>query len=269
MAKAFSSAQSGRPKGRRSLLGKKIGMTQVFADSGERLPVTVLQVGPCTVLQVKTPEADGYSAVQLGFEDTTKKKKRPQQAYLDRCGLRGKRWVREVPFVDPEALLSPSGSPAGDAAASTGDGGQEDGGQEDGGQEAEVSKETENEGESAPKIAIGAQVGVSVFKDIARVDIRGVTKGRGFQGNIRRHGYSSGDKSHGSKNVRQSKSTGMHTDPGRVFKGRPMPGHMGAVNRKARNLTVVKLNEEDNLLLVAGSVPGPNGGYVYIEESLR
>lgn len=246
MAEASNSDQHDTVKARRALLGKKVGMTQVFAESGERLPVTVLRVGPCTVLQVKTPKVDGYSAVQLGFEDTAKKKKRPQQSYLDRLGLGGKRFIREVPFVDPAALLSTASeqSPPEDAEAPTGEG-------------------------EEPKVAVGAQVGVSVFKDVVRVDVRGVTKGRGFQGNIRRHGYSSGDKSHGSKNVRQSKSTGMHTDPGRVFKGKPMPGHMGAVYRKARNLTVVKLDEEDNLLLVAGAVPGPNGGYVYIEESLR
>jgi len=259
--------KSGTPTARRSLIGKKIGMTQVFVESGERLPVTVLRVGPCTVLQVKTPQVDGYSAVQLGFEDTAKKRKRPQQAYLDRLGLGGKRFVREVPFVDPAALLSgaaeesssePSSSPSSSEEASPAEASPE-----------EASPETPKEGEEAPKVPVGAQVGVSVFKDVPRVDVRGVTKGRGFQGNIRRHGYHSGDKSHGSKNVRQSKSTGMHTDPGRVFKGRPMPGHMGAVYRKARNLTVVKLDEEDNLLLVAGAVPGPNGGYVYIEESLR
>ena len=96
----------------------------------------------------------------------------------------------------------------------------------------------------------------------------GVSKGRGFSGMIRRHGFNAGPKSHGSKNIRQMGSTGMHTDPGRVFPGRPMPGHMGAVNRKARNLKVVSLDETENLLLVKGSVPGPRGGYVYVEESL-
>jgi large subunit ribosomal protein L3 len=109
---------------------------------------------------------------------------------------------------------------------------------------------------------------VAVFKDVKQVDVRGVTKGRGFQGVIRRYRFNAGPKSHGTKNIREPKSTGMHTDPGRVHKGKKMPGHMGAALRKARNLDVVRIDEADNLLLVKGSVPGANGGYLYIQESL-
>jgi large subunit ribosomal protein L3 len=225
-------------KVRKALLGRKIGMTQVFSEAGQWVPVTVLQAGPCTVLQVKTREKDGYSAVQLGFDDTKKKLKQPQQARLEKLGIQAKKRIQEVPSVEEGALLAPESSTAAPA-----------------------------EGGSA--LFPGARVGVGVFKGVARVDVRGVSKGRGFAGVIRRYHFNAGPKSHGSKNIREPKSTGMHTDPGRVHKGKRMPGHMGAVNRKARNLSVVRLEEEDNLLLVRGSVPGPNGGYVYIEESLR
>lgn len=215
------------------MLGKKVGMTQVYTESGGLVPVTVLQVGPCTVLQVK---AEGKSpngtvqraAVQLGFDATAKKRKKPQQAYLEKHSLGAFRCVREVPFVRPEHILGAEGA----------------------------------------EVAIGAQVGAGVFREVGHVDVRGVTKGRGFSGNIRRHHFHSGPKSHGTKNIREPKSTGMHTDPGRVFKGTPMPGHLGAVRRKVRNLEVVRVDEEAHVLLVKGSVPGPRGGYLYIEESL-
>jgi large subunit ribosomal protein L3 len=114
----------------------------------------------------------------------------------------------------------------------------------------------------------GVKVGVLTFKDVKRVDVGGVSKGLGFQGVIRRHHFNAGPKSRGTKNIREPGSTGMHTDPARVIAGKKMPGHMGAVNRKVRNLEVVKIDAADNLLLVRGSVPGPRGAYVFIEESL-
>jgi len=218
-------------KPRRSILGRKVGMTQIFSEDGRWLPVTVLQVGPCTVLQVKTQEKDGYTAVQLGLDGTKKRKRRPQQAYFEKLGVSAQKHVREVPFLDDASLLTPSKAEGGG-------------------------------------IGPGATVGVAFFKDVKRVDVRGFTKGRGFQGVIRRYHFNAGPKSRGTKNIREPKSTGMHTDPGRVHKGKRMPGHMGAVFRKARNLDVVKVVEPDNLLLVRGSIPGPNGGYVYIQESL-
>lgn len=229
---AASSAQSsngaGTRKARRAILGRKVGMTQMYSEDGRWLPVTVLQVGPLTVLQVKTVEKDGYTAVQVGLDETKKKKNRPQQAYLDKNSLKAHKHVRELPFVEASALL----------------------------------------GDPEKGIVPGAQFGVGLFKEIKRVDVRGVTKGRGFQGVIRRWRFNAGPKSRGTKNIREPKSTGMHTDPGRVHKGWPMPGHMGAVLRKARNLDIVRVEEAENLLVVRGSVPGPNGGYVYIQESL-
>ncbi|MBI4603091.1 MAG: 50S ribosomal protein L3 [Planctomycetes bacterium] len=227
-------------------------MTQVFSEAGRWIPVTVLQAGPCTVLQVKTPRKDGYSAVQIGFGDSLnregkpKQRKKPQQGLFDKLGVVPKRYVREVPFVEESALLSREAPPPPPQATGGAEGGEAQG-----------------------PVAPGARVGVAVFKDVRRVDVRGITKGRGFQGVIRRHHFDAGPKSHGSKNIREPKSTGMHTDPGRVHKGKRMPGHMGAVHRKVRNLAVVRLEEAENILVVEGAVPGPNGGYVYIEESLR
>ena len=242
---AQAKPDQGSKKPRRALLGKKIGMTQAYSEGGEWVPVTVIQAGPCTVLQVKTEKSDGYAAVQLGFDDTKKPRKKPQQAYLEKIGVTAKRFVKEVPLADPGAFTGASG-------------GKDEKGGEGGG---------EGEGDTGP--AAGATVGVTLFKDVKSVDVRGVTKGRGFAGVIRRYHFNAGPKSHGTKNIREPGSTGMHTDPGRVHRGKKMPGHLGAVNRKARNLAVVGIDEEENLLVVKGSIPGPNGGYVYIEESLR
>jgi len=177
-------------KGRKALLGKKIGMTQVFEESGRWIPVTVLQAGPCTVLQVKSEDTDGYEAVQLGFADKRKAKK-PQQALVDKIGTAPKRFIREVPHVDPADILSSTAGGTGDSE--DGDGGGEGG-----------------------AVAPGAVLGAKVFDGIEKVDVRGLTKGRGFTGTIKRHGFSAGDHSLGSKSVREPCSTGMHTDRGRV-----------------------------------------------------
>jgi large subunit ribosomal protein L3 len=233
-------------QGRKALLGKKLGMSQIFEKDGRWIPVTVLQVGPCTVLQVKNEETDGYEAVQLGFDDK-KRAKQPQKGLLDKIGVTPKRFVREVPFVDPKDVLDSSKVASGDDAGSD----DADGGGADGG-----------------GVSPGAVLGVKVFEGISKVDVRGVSKGRGFAGVVKRHGFSTGDHSHGGKSVRLVGSTGMHTDPGRVQKGKKMPGHFGNVNCKTQNLEVVRLEEERNLLLVKGAVPGPTGGYLYIEESL-
>jgi large subunit ribosomal protein L3 len=272
-------------KPRRALLGRKIGMTQVYSETGQWVPVTVIKAGPCTVLQIKTVEKDGYAAIQVGFDDTKKKQKNPQQAQLDRIGIPAKRFVHEIPLVDEKDLSAgpernpqrspdrssvepPQGSDEAGAAprpppkaASEKEAASEKGGGS--------GKKKEKKPPAPLDPRVGSTIGVAIFKEIARVDVRGVTKGRGFTGVIRRHHFNAGPKSHGTKNIREPKSTGMHTDPGRVHRGKRMPGHLGAAYRKARNLDVIKLVEDDNLLLVKGSIPGPNGGYVYIQESLR
>ena len=237
---------------RKAILGKKVGMTRVFDENGKHVPVTIIQAGPCTVLQVKTEDTDGYEAVQLGFDEVRKGRKKPQQARFDKLGVKQQRFVREVPRVDP-ADVRASGAPP---APSAGDDGAE--GEEEGSAEAE-----------AVELAPGTCVTVESFSGVSSVDIRGVSKGRGFSGGVRRHGFRTGDESHGGKSVRLRGSTGMHTDPGRVFKGTKMPGQYGNKNCKVMNVDVVSVDGEDHLLIVKGSVPGPRGGYLYIEESLK
>ena len=213
---------------RKALLGRKVGMTQIFDENGLWVPVTVIEAGPCVVLQVKTPERDGYTAVQVGFGSRRKKPRKPQEGLFTKLGTDPLRWIKEIPFVDPADL-----------------------------------------GAEAKEVKAGDRLTVGVFKDMKRVDVAGTSKGRGFAGVIRRYHFNAGPKSHGTKNIREPGSTGMHTDPGRVLKGKRMPGHLGAAPAKSRNLKVVKVDPEKNLLLVRGAVPGPNGGLVYIEESLR
>lgn len=205
---------------RKSILGRKIGMTQVYDEDGTRVPVTLIEAGPCTVLQVKTEDRDGYQALQVGFSDTTKRVKKPQEGLFKKLETAPKRLVREVPvFADQE-------------------------------------------------LEAGQQFDVGVLDGVGQVDVSGVTKGRGFQGNVRRWNHHVGPRTHGSKSKRIVGSIGMHQDPGRVLKGKKMPGHMGSVNVKQRNLRVVSIDAEQHLLVVKGAVPGPKGGYLYIEESL-
>ena len=279
---------------RKALLGKKVGMTQIFSEDGKWVPVTVLQAGPCAVLQIKTDDQDGYSSFQIGFDDRRKDAKRPQQVCFDKLGVNTKRFVREIPFIDPADILTgvPVAEEASEeveeaaeieetAVADESDGAVEevsgegeDVAEESGAPEAEEEAEEEtveeaaDEPEPATEVKPGDIIGVRVFEGVSKVDVRGVSKGRGFAGNVKRHGHSTGDNSHGGKSVRLVGSTGMHTDPGRVPKGKKGPGHYGNANRKIMNLEVVELDEVKNLLLVKGAVPGPRGSYLYIEESL-
>ncbi|MEC7777517.1 MAG: 50S ribosomal protein L3 [Planctomycetota bacterium] len=281
---------------RKALLGKKLGMTQVFSEDGKWIPVTVLQAGPCAVLQIKTEEQDGYSSYQIGFDDRRKNAKRPQQVCFDNLGVNTKRFVREIPFIDPADILT-GGAPAApeseeepaeaeeaaveeaevEEAAPEAGGGEEasaeeedDSGEDDAesAEEEAVEEEAADEPEPATEVNPGDIIGARVFEGVAMVDVRGVSKGRGFAGNVKRHGHSTGDKSHGGKSVRLVGSTGMHTDPGRVAPGKHGPGHYGNTNCKVLNLEVVEIDEVKNILLVKGAIPGPRGGYLYIEQSL-
>jgi len=286
---------------RKALLGKKLGMTQVFSEDGKWIPVTVLQAGPCAVLQIKTEEQDGYSSYQIGFDDRRKNAKRPQQVCFDNLGVNTKRFVREIPFIDPADILT-GGAPAAPepeeepaeaeeaaveeaeveeaapeagggeeaSAEEEGDSGEDDSGEDDAesAEEEAVEEEAADEPEPATEVNPGDIIGARVFEGVAMVDVRGVSKGRGFAGNVKRHGHSTGDKSHGGKSVRLVGSTGMHTDPGRVAPGKHGPGHYGNTNCKVLNLEVVEIDEVKNILLVKGAIPGPRGGYLYIEQSL-
>jgi large subunit ribosomal protein L3 len=202
------------------LIGKKLGMTRQFAEDGRSIPVTVIQAGPCVVTQVKTDEADGYSAVQIGYG--TKKPKNtplPMQGHFRKAGTDPLRTVVEYRVDD------------------------------------------------ASGYTLGDTVDLSVLAEVEAVDVTGTTKGRGFAGTIKRHGHHRGPDGHGSKNVRAMGSIGMHTFPGRVVPGKAMPGHYGAKKETKKNLTVVAVDQEKNLILVKGSVPGHKNGIVFIRAS--
>ena len=204
------------------LIGYKRGMTQVFDDNGDQIPVTVIEVGPCAVVQRKSEETDGYSAVQLGFEE--------QKEHRLSKGERGHFAKAEV---TPKRVL----------------------------REFRVAGEDE--------LAVGDTVTSEIFADVKFVDITGVTKGRGFQGVVKRYDFRGGRKTHGGKMHRRGGSIGQATSPARVMKNRKMPGHMGSVNRTTQNIKVVAVRPEDNVILVRGAVPGPNGGLVTVQKALK
>jgi large subunit ribosomal protein L3 len=207
-------------RNRKAILGRKVGMSQHFAEDGSWVPVTLIECGPCTVLQVKTQERDGYAALQVGFDETTKRPKKPREAVFQKLGVAPTRLVREIPpFPEHE-------------------------------------------------LAAGQKFDLSLFAGVTSVDVSGLTRGRGFSGTIVRWNHRIGPKSHGSKSKRSIGSTGMHQDPGRVIKGKQMPGQYGNEKVKVRNLKVEAADPEKHLLVVRGAVPGPKGGYLYIQESL-
>jgi large subunit ribosomal protein L3 len=208
----------------KGLIGQKVGMTRVFDDAGNHVPVTVLKAGPCVVLQVKTEETDGYRAAQVGFVDDGVKDSRHSKA------MRGH--------------LAAAGSPA-----------------------VRVVREFEVEGDD--EISPGDQLTVEQFAEVGRVDITATTKGRGFQGVMRRHGFGGGKATHGSMHHRGPGSIGMAAYPGKVLKGRRMPGQMGNRRVTEIGLRVLEVNVDENLLLVAGSVPGSKTGYVFIRPTVR
>ncbi|MBK8479020.1 MAG: 50S ribosomal protein L3 [Opitutaceae bacterium] len=205
-----------------TLLGKKIGMTQVYDGDNALVPVTVVQAGPCPVVQVKTIETDGYNAVQLGFGlQKEQRLSQPELGHLQKAG------------VAPVSRLSEVRLPAA-ATAKAGD-----------------------------------IVTVEIFKEGQLVDVIGVTKGKGFQGVVRRFRVAGGPASHGSMFHRRIGAIGMRQTPGRVFKNQKMPGHMGAVSRTVQNLKVVKVLADKNLLLVRGAIPGGNGTDLIIRSAIK
>lgn len=205
------------------LIGKKVGMTQVYDDKGVHVPVTVIQVGPCVVLQRKNTERDGYEAVQLGFLDQKESRvSKAHAGHVKKAGTAPKRFVREFRVVKDEA-----------------------------------AKE-------------GDTITASVFEGVNFVDVSGVTKGRGFQGVVKRHRMGGGRASHGGQaTLRRPGSIGMRTWPSRVFKNKRMAGHMGNVNVTVQNLRVVQIRKEDNAILVEGAIPGPNGRMVVVNKAIK
>jgi large subunit ribosomal protein L3 len=205
-----------------TLIGKKIGMTQVFDDNNQQIPVTIIETGPCTVTQIKTVEKDGYNAVQIGFG--TKKEKRSTKTELGHAKKSG--------GTVPQQVI-------------------------------------EFRTEGTPEVKEGDVITVSALKDLQKVDVIGTTKGRGFQGVVKRYGFGGGPASHGSMFHRRGGSYGMCQWPGHVIKGKKMPGHMGNVQRTVQNLKIVKIIEEKNLVLIKGSFPGPIGGYVTVRPAKK
>lgn len=209
------------PKG---ILGRKIGMTQIFDEEGNAIAVTAIEAGPCVVVQRKTTERDGYEAVQLAFEEIPERKaNRPMKGHFQRAGVKPHRHLREIRLAagDPMADLS-----------------------------------------------VGATVRADLFQPGEYVDVTGISKGHGFAGVVKRWGFNRGPMGHGSMYHRRVGSLGS-TDPGRVFKGRKLPGRMGGERRTIQGLRVVRTDPERNLLLVSGSVPGRKGSLLIIRESVK
>ena len=211
----------------KGILGKKVGMTQIFDDRGEVIPVTVIEAGPCFVSQVKTTERDGYSAVQLGFEEVKAKRlTRPQLQHLQKSNVPALRYLREF-RMNPD----------------------------------DVSRQGFEEGK---------RVTVDIFAAGEFVDVTGTSKGRGFAGVVKRHGFAGGPKTHGqSDRHRAPGSIGACYTPGRVFKGKRMPGRMGGERVTVQGLKVELVDPERNLLIVRGAVPGAKDGLVLIQEARK
>ncbi len=206
----------------KGLIGKKIGMTQIFDENGVAIPITLIEAGPCYVTQVRRPDVDGYSAVQLGFQEVKPKKLTGGQlGHLKRANLPPLRYLREFRVKSPE-------------------------------------------------VQEGDQITVAVFERGDHVDVTGYSKGRGFQGGVKRYGFNRQPKTHGqSDRERAPGSRGAGSTPGRVFKGSRGPGHMGNRRVTAQNLLVVLVDPERNLIGVRGAVPGPKGGLVLIREARK
>jgi large subunit ribosomal protein L3 len=203
------------------IIGKKLGMTQVFAPDGTVTPVTVIKAGPCVVVQKKTVNTDGYNAVQLGFveEKPLRRINKPTEGHFKRAGLPPTRILREVRVGDTEESTN-----------------------------------------------VGDKILVDLFNEDDLVDVVGTSKGRGFAGFVKRHGFGGGRATHGSMFHRAPGSIGASAYPSRVIKGTRMAGHMGDARKTTKNLRVVSVDTEKNLLMIRGAVPGPNGAYVVIRK---
>ena len=205
------------------LIGKKLGMTRVFdSETGAQIPVTVLQAGPCAVVQVKSDETDGYDSVQLGFLDKKEHRvPKPMQGHFAKNEITPKKVLREFRLAEKAA------------------------------------------------IEVGQEVDVKLFEDATHVDVTATSKGRGFQGVVKRYNFGGGRKTHGSHMHRTTGSIGQCVSPARVMKGKKMPGQMGNVQVTTQNLKIQAIREEDGVLLVRGAVPGPTGGILTIRKALK
>jgi large subunit ribosomal protein L3 len=208
------------------LLGRKVGMTQVFADDGSHVPVTVIQAGPCTITAVRSKATDGYDALQLGFEAKKKNVTKPMAGHFKKLGVGAVGVVRELRL---------------DRAAA----------------------------EKLSTYTVGQSLAVDIFTPGELVDVVGVTKGKGFQGGVKRHNWKGGEASHGSMFHRAPGSIGASSDPSRVWPGHRLPGRMGNDRKTILNLPVVRVLPEQNLVLIRGAVPGANGSLVVVRKSVK
>ena len=203
----------------KAIIGRKLGMTQLFTEDGALIPATVIEAGPCPVVEVKTADADGYDAVQLAFEPVEARKiTKPEAGHLAKAGVAPHRHLREF--------------------------------------------------RGATGLEVGATVTVETFSPGDRVKVAGTSVGKGFAGTVKRHNFGRGPESHGSHNIRKPGSIGQSAYPARVWKGLRMSGHMGAARRTQRGLVVIDHDAANNVLIVAGSIPGPRGGLVEIREDV-
>jgi large subunit ribosomal protein L3 len=206
----------------KGLIGKKLGMTQIFDEQGKVIPVTVIEAGPCVVAQVKTVETDGYNAIQLGFGDVKESKiNKPEKGHFAKSKLTPKKHLREFRL------------------------------------------------DSVENINVGDELKTDTFTAGDQLDIQGTSKGKGFQGVIKRHGQSRGPMGHGSMYHRRPGSMGPTSTPGRVFKGKKLPGHMGSQTITIQNLEVVRVDLDKNVILVKGSVPGAKGAILKLKTSVK
>ncbi len=207
---------------KKAILAKKIGMTQIFNEDGTLTPVTVLEAGPCVVTQVKTVENDGYSAVQVGFEEKRESlANKPEKGVFDKAGVSVRRFVRELKLDNAEEMKP------------------------------------------------GDEIKADIFAAGDHIDATAISKGKGYQGTIHRLGQHRGPMKHGSKFHRHQGSNGTSSDPSRVYKGKGMPGHMGSKQITIQNLEIVRVDAENNLLLVKGAVPGAKKCLVTVRETVK
>ena len=206
----------------KAIIGKKVGMTQIFDETGKVIPVTVIEAGPCVVVQVKTLEKDGYDAIQLGFEDTTEKKlSKPEAGHLKKAGDALKKHLKEFRLDD------------------------------------------------CSKFEIGDEISADMFSKGDQLDITGISKGKGYQGVIKRHNAQRTPTSHGGGPVhRHAGSMGSTSTPSRIYKGKIGAGHMGSEQVTVQNLDIVHIDPDLNLISVRGAVPGPKGGIVYLKNTV-
>ena len=207
---------------KKAILAKKVGMTQIFDENGAFVPVTVLQAGPCTVVQKKTVDKEGYDAIQVGFGEIREKLvNKPVKGHFAKAGVAVKKYLKEFRFED------------------------------------------------AASYEVGQEIKADIFVNGDKVDAVGISKGKGFQGAIKRFGLSRGPMKHGSKYHRHAGSNGASSSPSRVFKGKHMPGQMGHVRVTVQNLEVVRVDVDNNMILVKGAVPGAKKGLVILKESVK